>query len=132
MTKETKSPTVTADVNAAGFLARLREFKKANESDVTALLPECGEVVTYPGFVSHATIMKIFKKSGGQKGTAKMASVAIATLCRFGPEGVQISHTDVAELLPNRDVTFLSGKCLGVEDDEEDEEDEDEGNAFSG
>ena len=109
-----------------GFLARLREYKAANESDVTVTLPECGETVTYPGFVSHATIMKIYKKSGGQKGTAKMASVAIATLCSFGPEFQKISHTDVAELLPNRDVTFLSGKCLGVDDD--DDEDDDEGN----
>ncbi len=131
MTKETKTPTVDTDVNVTGFLARLRAFKKSNERDVTVTLPECGETVTYPGFVSHATIMKVFKKSGGQKGTAKMASVAIATLCRFGPEGEQISHTDVAELLPNRDVTFLSGKCLGVEDDDDDGDD-DEGNALSG
>jgi len=129
VTKETETTETKNIQAAAGFLARLRDFKKANEGDVTVTLPECGETVTYPGFVSHATIMKIFKKSGGQKGTAKMAAVAIATLCRFGPESEQISHTDVAELLPNRDVTFLSGKCLGVDDDEEDD---DEGNAFSG
>lgn len=125
MTKVTSKPATKEFQTEIGFLARLREFKKSNEGDVTVTLPECGEIVTYPGFVSHATIMKIFKKSGGQKGTAKMASVAIATLCRFGPEAEQISHTDVAELLPNRDVTFLSGKCLGVEDDDEDD---DEGN----
>jgi hypothetical protein len=53
-----------------------------------------------------------------------MAAIAISELCRFGSEQARLSHTDVTELLPNRDVTFLSSKCLGVEEEDE------EGNEF--
>lgn len=126
MTKvETAStPTAEATASNSGVLSRLKKFKDENDKDVTVTLPETGETVSYPGFVSHNTIMQIYKKSGGQKGSAKMAGIAIATLCRFGDEKARLSHTDVAELLPNRDVTFLSSKCLGVEDED------DEGNGL--
>lgn len=120
MTKEAENPKEVP--SNEGVLATLRKLKAEKNQPVTTTMPESGMVVHYPGFVSHRTIMGVYKKSGGQKGTQKMASIAISELCRFGDEQVKISPTDVAELLPNRDVTFLSGKCLGVEQDDDDDE----------
>jgi hypothetical protein len=112
------------ETDNTSVIDRLKKRKAELDKPVTVTLPETAETVTYPGFVSHGSIMQIYKKAGGQKGTAKMAAIAISELCRFGSEQARLSHTDVTELLPNRDVTFLSSKCLGVEEEDE------EGNEF--
>lgn len=119
MSKEQIAEKSGQEMPKGGVIDLLKKQKAEREAPVSVTLPESGIECLYPGFVSHQTIMNVYKKSGGEKGKLRMAAVAISELCTFGAAHERLSATDVAELLPNRDVTFLSGKCLGVETEDD-------------
>ncbi len=103
---------------------RLQQRKAENEKPVSDVLPKSAEKVTFPGFVSHGTVMKIFRKCG-EKSKTRLAAFTIAELVRF--DGEKFTVTDVEELLESEDVNFLTGHLLGGDDDASDEGEEEPG-----
>ncbi len=98
---------------------RLQERKQKNNKSIEDALPKSGENVTYPGFVPHGTIMKLYRQCG-KKNRSRLAAFAIAQLVRF--EGEKFTVTDVEELLENEDIKYLTDKVLGKAPDEDEVE----------
>ncbi|MEC5291972.1 hypothetical protein VSX64_14530 [Aurantimonas sp. C2-6-R+9] len=103
----------TETTAAAGVVAKLEAYKRANGGDVTTTLPATDLTVSYPAFIGHDQVMNATKIAG--KNRSKTGMVLVAQVCKF--EGERLTVGQIGSLVPNADVVHLINLLMGEDDD---------------